>query len=90
MELTKLMEAAKKGGPLEHAGLRGRLGDLGNLLALLPDTHSFNPYPTSYLLPANPYPLTRTLTPLPLLPTIYPLTLTLGTCWSKRPSRRSS
>jgi septal ring factor EnvC (AmiA/AmiB activator) len=35
MELTKLMEAAKKGGPLEHAGLRGRLGDLGNPLALL-------------------------------------------------------
>ena len=30
-ELDKLMAATKKGGPLQHVGLRGRLGDLGTI-----------------------------------------------------------
>ena len=30
-ELDQLMAADKKGGPLQNAGLRGRLGDLGTI-----------------------------------------------------------
>lgn len=30
-ELEMLMNAAKKGGPLHHVGLRGRLGDLATI-----------------------------------------------------------